>query len=1095
MFLSDFSIKRPVAMIVLIVAMMAMGLLALSKLRVNQNPDVDIPVLIVNIPYPGASPETVEREIVNRLEKSLQSISGVTDSYSTSREGSATIELRFDFDKNLIEASDEVRNSIASVRYKLPTEMREPMIQRVDDSAQPVMQISLSSKNMSHAAISRLAEDKLADRFRGLDGVAVVNVNGALRRELSVLLRAEKLREYNVSVAEVADRYGKVIAWALHHRRWMAVIAFASFAGAIALQVKWGGTSFLPKSDFGSLAIEVRTPSSSSLEYTKMKMSKAAQIAHTIKEVEATSTYVNLSGGRIWVDIGKRSKRDRDATEIGVELRQKLAGLVGGEFVVLDDLSNNARKPVQIDFVGPDSRKLMEITNTFMDKLRQVPGAVDVGLSEQDPKDELQIELNRSLANSMGISAGDAAQALRVAFAGIEVGDWVDPTGETRDVAVRLHPADRVSLDNIERLPIGVSNTNMMVPLDQIARVTMGKGPSTIRHKNGKRTISVSANVEGRAHGEVISDAMKLAKSLDYPPGFGLAVGGSGKDQQEVFTQMGISLVAGIGLMYLVLVMQFGSFTAPGAVMLSLPLSLIGVVVGLLLTGGTLNLMSFIGVIMLMGLVAKNAILLLDAARKREEEGYGREDALMYAGRMRLRPILMTTFALIAGMMPVAIGMGEGGEFYRPMAIAIIGGTITSTFLTLLVVPTFYDSIEIARDRMIAKFHRRDARWGSALAFLLTFVEALLTLVFVRLVYRLLKWVVLKPEACRLIGAWRRPQASLERTLRGAGDPPLTLKPKYLPLIVAAALAAMSTSALASGYHFGSQSVAAQGSADANAAEADDASTLFYNPAGMSRLQGQHFSAGATAVVPHSSYTDTGSRRFTGTASGGTATDGYAPDFVVAPSLYYTKQINRQWTAGMGLFVPYGTKLNYGDNWNGRYALTNIKLEAIALNPSASFKLNEQHAFGFGVTAEFMKAELGQAVDVPGTVAALSGTPNSAALVRQIVALGGNPAALATVKDGRGENDGKDWGFGFNLGYLFQLNKDTRFGVSYRSPISHKLKGSTVWDFSSVTTDPVVNKVLAARSGWRRNCPAPAPPPAPGCRPRMPAAYHGGCCA
>jgi Cu/Ag efflux pump CusA len=178
--------------------------------------------------------------------------------------------------------------------------------------------------------------------------------------------------------------------------------------------------------------------------------------------------------------------------------------------------------------------------------------------------------------------------------------------------------------------------------------------------------------------------------------------------------------------------------------MLSLPLSLIGVVVGLLVTGGTLNLMSFIGVIMLMGLVAKNAILLLDAARKREEEGYGREDALMYAGRMRLRPILMTTFALIAGMMPVAIGMGEGGEFYRPMAIAIIGGTITSTFLTLLVVPTFYDSIEIARDRMVAKFHRRDARWGSALAFLLTFVEALLALVFVRLVYRMLKWVVLK---------------------------------------------------------------------------------------------------------------------------------------------------------------------------------------------------------------------------------------------------------------------------------------------------------------------------------------------------------------
>jgi hydrophobe/amphiphile efflux-1 (HAE1) family protein len=1055
MFLSNFSVKRPVAMIVLIVAMMAMGLLALSKLRVNQNPDVEVPVLIVNIPYPGASPETVEREIVNRLEKSLQSISGVTDSYSTSREGSATIELRFNFDKNLIEASDEVRNAIAAVRYKLPLEMREPMIQRVDTSAQPIMQLSISSKSMSHAGISRLAEDKLADRFRAIDGVAVVNVNGALRRELSVLLRAEKLREYNVSVAQVADalrmqntnapvgkvrgtleeksirlvgrierpeefqeivvkrngeqlirlgqlasiedgfaeinnvslrsgkanvglsiirsreastvsvatatrklvdeinkeldgqaalevtqdggkdaqsslnnviealvfgavltifvvyaflnswrstlitalslptsvvaafiavwlcgfslnfmtllglslaigvliddaivvrenivrhmqqgkdrrraalegtaeiglavaattfsimavfipvafmpgisgewfrpfaltvtcsvavslfisftldpmmsafwgdppdyhssqkkgigkvldkfnhwfdhqadRYGKVIAWALHHRRWMAVIALSTFVAALFLQGKFGGSSFLPKVDFGTIAVEVRTPSSSSLDYTKLKMDKAAQIAHSIPEVKATSTYVNLSGGRIWVDIGKRKERKRDATAIAIELRQKLAGLVGGEFVVLEDINNGARKPVQIDFVGPDSRKLMEITNAFMEKLRQVPGAVDVGLSEQDPKDELQIELNRGLANSMGISAGDAAQALRVAFAGIEVGDWVDPTGETRDVAVRLHPDDRVSPENIERLPIGVTGTNMMVPLDQIARITMGKGPSTIRHKDGKRSISVSANVEGRSSGEVTSEALKIAKAMDYPPGFGLDVGGAGKDQKEVFTQMGISLVAGIGLMYLVLVMQFGSFTAPGAVMLSLPLSLIGVVVGLLLTGDTLNLMSFIGVIMLMGLVAKNAILLLDAARKREEEGYGREEALMHAGRMRLRPILMTTFALIAGMMPVAVGMGEGGEFYRPMAIAIIGGTVTSTLLTLLVVPTFYDSIEIAKDRMIAKFQRRAERFPVALAFLMTFVEAILALTFVRLVFRLLMKVV-----------------------------------------------------------------------------------------------------------------------------------------------------------------------------------------------------------------------------------------------------------------------------------------------------------------------------------------------------------------
>ncbi len=194
----------------------------------------------------------------------------------------------------------------------------------------------------------------------------------------------------------------------------------------------------------------------------------------------------------------------------------------------------------------------------------------------------------------------------------------------------------------------------------------------------------------------------------------------------------------GIVLMYLVLVVQFGSFTAPIPVMLSLLLTPIGVVLALLITGSTLNLMSFIGIIMLVGLVAKNAILLLDAARAREAEGVPREEALIAAGQRRLRPILMTTLALIAGMLPVAIGVGEGGEFYRPMAVAIIGGTITSTLLTLLVIPSFYDSIEIWRDRALAKLRSRLARWNPALAVVATLLEAVATLLLLRFVWRLL---------------------------------------------------------------------------------------------------------------------------------------------------------------------------------------------------------------------------------------------------------------------------------------------------------------------------------------------------------------------
>jgi len=1052
MLLSDFSIKRPIPTVVIIIMLMEMGLMALKNLRVNQIPDVEQPVLVVNIPYPGASPETVEREIIDRVEKSLQSIPQVYQIRATANEGNANIVIIFNFKKNMVEASDEVRNAIAAVRHKLPVEMREPVLQRVDPSAQPIMQMALSSTKQSHAEISRLGEDVLADKFRAIDGVATVTVNGALKRELSVLLRAEKLREYNVSFSDVvgalrgqnttapvgrvkgeldeqsirlvgriespaefekvvikrrgdeivrlgqvatiadsfaeltgfslrnghsnvgiavtrsrdastvtvankvrelvdeigktlpegtkmevvqdggkdaqnslrnvidalmfgalltiavvyaflnswrstlitalalptsviaafiavwacgftlnfmtllglslaigvliddaivvrenivrhmelgadrrtaasegtqeigmavtattfsiiavfipvafmgggggewfrpfaltvatsvlvslfisftldpmlsaywgdpvgyheqpkrglsrylaifntwfdhqSDRYGGVIAWALRHRRVMATIAGVALISAIGLQVKFGGSSFLPPSDFGTIAIDVRTPSSASLDYARLKAEKAAELARTLPETLATNSNVYVGGGRVYVDIGKSTKRTRSAIAVATELRQLLKRVVGAEYTVLDDLANGASKPVQIVFSGTDYRRLTTITNDFMAKLAKVPGAVDVGLSEQEPKDELRIELDRGLANALGISVADAAQALRIAFAGLEVGDWVDPTGETRDVAVRLHPDDRITAADIERLPIAVSGSNVMVPLDQIARVTMNKGPSTIQHRDGKRVITVSANVQGRSSGEVTSDARKIAEKIDFPTGFGLSLGGASRDQDEVFKEMATALALGIGLMYFTLVIQFSSFTAPLPIMLSLPLSLIGVVIALLLSKNTLNLMSFIGVIMLMGLVAKNAILLIDCARKEEAQGVSREEALMHAGRVHLRPILMTTFALIAGMLPVAIGMGEGGEFYRPMAIAIIGGTITSTILTLLVVPTFYDGIEIAWDHALAKFKRRERRWNSFVALVLTLGEVLLTLLFVRFGYRLLR--------------------------------------------------------------------------------------------------------------------------------------------------------------------------------------------------------------------------------------------------------------------------------------------------------------------------------------------------------------------
>ena len=1051
MFLSNFSIRQPITTVAIVVVLMCMGLLAIKNLRVNSLPDVQEPVLVVSVPYPGASPESVEREIINRIEKPLQSVPQVNEIRSTASEGRAQIIVIFNFHKNMVEAADEIRNAISQVRHKLPLEMREPVLFRYDPSMEPVMQLGLSSETQSLAELSQLAEDDLADRFRGINGVSTVDVNGSLRRELSVLLHAQKLREYNVSVAQVvgalrqqnttapvgqvkgaledqsirlvgriespkefenivlrrngdevvrlgqvatvqdgfaeqtgyslrngrpnvgisitrsrdassvsvaetvramvreieptlpkgttmtitqdggeeaslylnnviealifgailtvlvvyaflnswrstlitalslptsaiaafiavwlagftlnfmtllglslavgvliddaivvrenivrhlergedrisaarngtaeiglavtattfsimavfvpvafmggvagewfrpfamtvaasvlvslfisftldpmlsaywgdppghahqqrgwlgttlkkfnvwfdslADRYSRVIAWALHHRVWMAFITVIALGGALALQYYVGRSDFLPKTDGEMIAVQVNAPSSASLDYNRMKVEKAAELAREIPETQATNTNVNASGGRVYVDLGRKSERGRSSQQIAEELRIKLRQIVGAEYIVLDDLNNGAQKPVQIQFYGPDGRRLTQITSDYMVEMAKIPGAVDVGLSEQEPRDELRIELDRGLANQLGISVDDAAQALRVAFAGVEVGDWVDPTGESRDVAVRLHPDDRVDATNIERLPVAVGGSNMLVPLEQIAKITMDKGPAQIQHLDGKRTVTVSANVQGRGTGEVTDEARKLAEQIDFPAGYGVSLGGASADQEEIFTEMFLALLMGIAVMYLVLVIQFGSFTAPLPVMISLPLSLIGVVLALLFTGGSLNLMSLIGVIMLMGLVAKNAILLLDCTRKEETRGVDREQALMNAGRQRLRPILMTTFALIAGMMPVAIGVGDGGEFYRPMAVAIIGGMITSTFLTLLVIPTFYDSIELKRDRALAKFHRLTEQRGPLAGFALTFIESLLTLLWVRRLYRLL---------------------------------------------------------------------------------------------------------------------------------------------------------------------------------------------------------------------------------------------------------------------------------------------------------------------------------------------------------------------
>jgi HAE1 family hydrophobic/amphiphilic exporter-1 len=529
-------------------------------------------------------------------------------------------------------------------------------------------------------------------------------------------LLSRVLGRFNHWFDRQAERYKGVIAWALDHRFAMVFLAVATFVGALALPAMGiVGAGFVPEMDNSEFAIDIETPPGSNLAYTQLKAQEVSRIARMRSEVAYVYTSIGGQGdavdeGRVYVKLKAKHERTRTQAAIVADIRSELVRL-GGITSSISTGFNPGEKQIQLQVKGPDATELTRLAQAVAMEMRTVPGAVDVALSTKGQKPELDVQLDRALAGSLGVTVGQVAQALRPAFAGIDVGDWIDPSGETRDVTIRLAPESRTVVADLESLPLLVGGDNdRSIPLGQVARVTPSIGPARIDHLDRDRVIIVEANTESRALSAVVGDTMaRVEQSITFPPGYTLSQGGETEEQQEIFTQMFIAIGVAILLMYFVLVVQFGSFLEPLSIMLSLPLSLIGVMLALMITGESLNIMSLIGVILLVGIVAKNAILLIDFAKWSEEAGMHRREALIQAGRVRLRPILMTTFALVAGMVPVAMGTGEGGDFRAPLGITVIGGVVTSTLLTLLVIPTVYEILADSRDWMAARlFGSRD---------------------------------------------------------------------------------------------------------------------------------------------------------------------------------------------------------------------------------------------------------------------------------------------------------------------------------------------------------------------------------------------------
>ncbi len=499
---------------------------------------------------------------------------------------------------------------------------------------------------------------------------------------------------------KLGEGYQSILRWALKHKKTTMLLALGVFAASLGM-VRLLGTEFVPKADFGESNISFYTPVGSSLEATEAKVKQVEAIVRERPEVRYTLSTINTGNAQgkiyanVYVRLSNRKERNLSVDQISAQLRDRLqavAGITVTQAGTLDSVGGG--KQIELALKGTDLTELERLSVQVMTRLREIPGLVDLDSSVKPAKPTIEVDVRREVASDLGLTTAQIGSSLRTLVAGQTVGNWRAPDDQTYDVNVRLSPEARNTPQDLERLPFSLSSnadgSPRVVRLNQVASVRESTGPNQINRRDLTREVAINANVFGRAAGEVSADIRKTLDEVAMPPGYSYQFGGSTKNMAESFGYAVSALALAVIFIYMILASQFKSFLQPLALMTALPLTLIGVVLALLLFRSTLSMFSVIGVIMLMGLVTKNAILLVDFAIRAREDGMPRVEALLLAAKVRLRPILMTTLAMIFGMVPLAFALSEGSEQRAPMGQAVIGGVITSSLLTLVVVPVAY---------------------------------------------------------------------------------------------------------------------------------------------------------------------------------------------------------------------------------------------------------------------------------------------------------------------------------------------------------------------------------------------------------------------
>jgi len=1013
-FLSNLSIKRPVFATVLMLVLVTLGLFSYRRLAVDMMPDIEIPIASILTEYPGASPEAVEREVSRKIEEAVNPIAGVRHVYSTSYEGLSNVMVEFELEVRINEASQEVRSKINAIRNELPAEIEEPVIQKLDFGAFPILSLAVRSDTLSPRDLTTLADRKVKRRLENIAGVGKAKLVGSSKREVNVLVDPVRLEALGMGIDEVldglkaenvntplgrmnragtemplrisgkpkdvaefrsmviaqraghpvtlgevadvvdgveeerslalidgvpavaldilkqskantvevsdsvkaevdelrgelpkgveiavvrdasyfiresladvqttlilgglltvfivfcflnswrstvitgltlpisvisafiamyflgmtlnvmtlmalslaiglliddaivvrenivrhlergqdhftaardgtaeiglavmatsasivavfipvafmkgivgrffyqfgltvafavlvslfvsftldpmlssrwvdpdiartgkrrfvarildgfnrwfdrtADGYKVVIGWALDHRKTVFAVAFAAFVAGIAM---FGAlqSEFMPAFDHGEFVVRFKTAPDASIEETKGRILEVLQGVRDFPEVEATYATIGardsdtVRDAMVYVKLKERSERERNQYQIMTAMRARLREIPGLILSIEED-PDQMQKPFMLVVRGEEIALLKKYSAALKEDLYRVPGIVDLDVTMEQDLPEYQLRVDRAKASTLGLGTMPLATTIGALVGGRVVTTYEDEEGEAVDVRVRLPEHLREDIRNVENLKLAVP-----VPGDLPALVSVGDlvtaertvSPSEIARQDLARQVVVSANLDGLPLGTAGQKAMEAASRMDLVPGYTVAMAGDTEIMVESFGYLGEALLLAIVFVYLILAAQFESFIDPLAIMLSLPLSIVGMAGMLLATGDTVNIMSLIGLILLMGLVTKNAILLIDFTKVLRKRGVERREAIVSAGRTRLRPILMTTLAMIFGMMPLALALGQGAEMRAPMARAVAGGLVTSTLLTLLVVPVFYTILE-----------------------------------------------------------------------------------------------------------------------------------------------------------------------------------------------------------------------------------------------------------------------------------------------------------------------------------------------------------------------------------------------------------------